>query len=229
MIALVVVAHPDDEVLGCGGTISRLTDAGHEVHVAFMSGEVTARMRRPDDDALDADIQDARAVLGISSIRKGPFPNIRMNAVAHLELVQFVEQSMSETGAEWIFTHHPHDLNDDHRQTSAATQAAARLHQRGNGGSTLQGLLFMEVLSSTDWQFGGTARAFEPTSFVEIGREGLEAKIKALGSYRDVMRPYPHPRSSESVRALATLRGSGAGMNFAEAFQMAHLNLGAVL
>lgn len=229
MITLVVVAHPDDEVLGCGGLIERLTAAGREVHVAFMSGQVTARMHRPSDDALDADIHSAQKILRTSSIRKGPFPNIRMNTADHLELVQFIETALSETRADWVITHHPHDLNDDHRQTSAAAQAAARLHQRGEGGPSLKGLLFMEVLSSTDWQFGGTSRAFEPTSFIEIGTAGLTAKIDALKCYRDVMRPYPHPRSEESIRALATLRGSEAGMELAEAFQIAHLDLGVAL
>lgn len=225
MSVLVVVAHPDDEVLGCGGTVSRLTAAGRSVHVALMSGDVTARQRRPADDHLIEDTERAAESLGISSIRRGPFPNIRMNTVDHLDLVKFIEGTMDEVQAEWIFTHHPHDLNDDHRQTSVAVQAAARLHQRGNGGAPLRGLLFMEVLSSTDWQFGGTGRSFEPTTFFELGTAGLEAKIQALKCYRDVVRPYPHPRSEESLRGQATIRGSEAGMEFAEAFQVAHLDL----
>lgn len=229
MSVLVVVAHPDDEVLGCGGTIYRLTTQGIEVHVAMMSGAVTARERRPGDTDLDDDIDEAMTHLGVVSVRRGPFPNIRMNTVDHLDLVKYVEEALQETGAEWVFTHHPHDLNDDHRQTSVAAQAAARIHQRGNGGSRLRGLLFMEILSSTDWQFGGTGRPFEPTGFFEIGPEGIEAKLRALGGYRDVMRPYPHPRSEESVRALARVRGSEAGMNHAEAFQVAHLDLGTAL
>lgn len=229
MTVLVVVAHPDDEVLGCGGTIARLTSAGREVHVLFMSGSVAARERRPADDSLVNDIADAKDTLGFTSLRLGSFPNIRMNTVDHLEMVKFIEQTMREVKAEWLLTHHPHDLNDDHRQTSAAVQAAARLHQRANGGVPLSGLFFMEILSSTDWQFGGTGRAFEPTSFFEIGEGGLDAKIRALSCYRDVVRPYPHPRSPESLRAQAVLRGSESGLDLAEAFQVAHLRLGAAL
>lgn len=225
MRALVVVAHPDDEVLGGGGTFSRLAALGHEIHVLFMSGDVSVRERRPADGQLDADIQDAQSRLGTRSAHKGPFPNIRMNTVDHVDLVKFIEETLRQTEPEWIFTHHPHDLNDDHRQTSSAVQAAARLHQRGNGGAPLGGLFYMEILSSTDWQFNGTNRAFEPTAFFEVGDDGLAAKLEALACYRDVMRPYPHPRSHESIRALATLRGSQAGMRYAEAFQPAHLDL----
>lgn len=229
MSVLVVVAHPDDESLGCGGTLFNLATKGHEVHVAFLSGAVTARERRPENASLDRDIDAAMSELGVASVRRGPFPNIRMNTVDHIDLVKFIEEALKETDAEWILTHHPHDLNDDHRQTSVAAQAAARIHQRGNGGTKLSALLFMEILSSTDWQFGGTGRAFEPTAFIEIGTEGLDSKLRALACYRDVMRPYPHPRSDQSVRALATLRGSEAGMNLAEAFQVAYLDIGVAL
>lgn len=229
MKALVVVAHPDDEVLGAGGTLAQLSTAGHDIHVLFMSGEVNVRERRPADGELDADIRAAQNRLGTHSVRKGPFPNIRMNTVDHVDLVKYVESAIREVEPSWIFTHHPNDLNDDHRQTSTATQAAARLHQRGNGGKPLRGLLFMEILSSTDWQFASTNYPFEPTAFFKIGTTGLATKVEALSCYRGVMRPYPHPRSTESLHALAILRGSQAGMEYAEAFQAVHIDLTGLL
>lgn len=226
---LVVVAHPDDEALGCGGTISTLASQGHTIDVLFMSGHVGARERRAADDELAEDIARAQEMLHIRSVERGPFPNIRMNTVDHLNLVQFIEAALRRTEAEWIFTHHPHDLNDDHRQTSQAAQAAARVHQRDNGGQPLRGLAFMEIPSSTDWQFDGTGRAFEPNAFYEIGRDGLDRKLKAVRAYRHVMRPFPHSRSDEVISGLAAVRGGQGGLTYAEAFQVVHLDLASLL
>lgn len=222
---LVVVAHPDDEVLGCGGTMSVLSAGGHPVTTCILAGDVDARDRRPDDDALREDTLTASAILGATPPILGSFPNIRMNSVPHLELVKFIENAIVETSANWLFTHHPHDLNDDHRQVSAAAQAAARLFQRGDRVGPLRGLAFMEVASSTDWQFAGTTQAFEPNAFVPIGRQGLDRKLHALGAYRDVMRPFPHPRSPEVITGMATVHAARSGLGYAEAFQIVHLDL----
>lgn len=218
-----VVAHPDDEALGCGGTIAALAHQGVKVRSVFMSGTADARSDHPGDAVLRDSARRAQTVLGADDPVFGPFPNIRFNTIAHLDLVQFIEQAMIESGADALITHHPSDLNDDHRQTSAACQAAARLAQRRSDGSlpALSTLLYCEVLSATDWSFPSAAAPFVPTSYVEIGERGLETKLAALAAYRGVLRTYPHPRSPESVRARATLRGSEAGLNLAEAFQVA--------
>ena len=208
---LIVVAHPDDEVLGCGGTAHVLSSTGHSIRTCILSGAVDARDRRPSDAELLRDTQAAARILGTQEPVLGPFPNIRMNAEPHLALVQFIERAVVDHQPDWIVTHHPHDLNDDHRQVSSACQAAARLFQRGDKAKPLRGLLFMEIPSSTDWQFGGTQRPFEPNAFVTIGREGLDAKLRALAEYRDVMRPFPHPRSAEVLHGLAATRGLALG------------------
>lgn len=225
---LVVVAHPDDDVLGFGGTAFALAQAGIPVRAVVLSGKAAARGRRPGDSQLNADIQQAADILGMAPPILGDFPNIKMNTVDHLDLVQFVEEAMVETQATHIFTSHPGDLNDDHRQTSLAAQAAARLGQRGQKVPVLRGLHYMEILSSTDWAFR-SSDAFSADSFYEIGREGLEAKKRALAAYRDVMRPFPHPRSDEAVEGLAAVRGAASGLWYAEAFQTAHLDLRGVL
>ncbi len=225
---LCVVAHPDDEVLGFGGTARVLADRGHHVKACILSGQVDARAHRPTDEDLLNDTRAAAEILGMDEPLLGPFPNIRMNVEPHLDLVRFIETALAEHEATWVFTHHPHDLNDDHRQVSAATQAAARLAQRGDRAPALRALMFMEIASSTDWQFGGTARPFEPNSFFAIGARGLDSKLAALQQYRDVMRPFPHPRSSEVIRAGAAVRGAQGGQDYAEAFQAVHLDLGSV-
>jgi LmbE family N-acetylglucosaminyl deacetylase len=167
----------------------------------------------------------AAAVLGMADPMLGPFPNIQMNSVPHLEMVQFIEQALRATDASHIVTHHAGDLNDDHRQVARATHAAARLSQRVDNRSSLHSLVAMEVLSSTDWSFDGLTAPFKPTSFMEIGVRGVAKKIEALECYRDVMRPYPHPRNSDVVRALAVTRGARAGMDHAEAFETLHLDM----
>lgn len=92
----------------------------------------------------------------------------------------------------------------------------------------LRSLHFMEILSATDWAFRGN-NTFAPDSFFHIGREGLEAKTEALSAYRGVMRPFPHPRSREGLEGLAAVRGAAAGLEYAEAFQTAHMDLGTVI
>ncbi|WP_314035708.1 PIG-L deacetylase family protein [Dietzia sp. CH92] len=226
---LVVVAHPDDESLGCGATARALTEAGHDVRTIILSGEVTARAHRPSDESLIADTREASRILGMAEPVLGPFPNIKMNSVPHLELVQFVEANLAEASAQWVITHHPHDLNDDHRQVSSATQAAARLFQRNQSVPPLNGLFFMEIPSSTDWQFPGAGHAFQPNAYFPVTEEQLDAKIAACSAYRGVMRPFPHPRSPEVIRGLAAVRGGQSGLGNAEAFQIAHLQLPQVL
>jgi len=218
MPVLIVVAHPDDEVLGCGATAAAIAAAGHPVRACFLSGHAAARGSRPSDEQLVADAEAAQATLGFGPPVFGDFPNIRLNSVPHLELVRFIERAMQETRADVVFTHHPCDLNDDHVQVSRATQAAARLWQRGANVPPLRRLYFMEVPSSTDWALDPSRRDFRPDTFIDIG-DRIELKLAALAKYRGVMRAYPHPRSPEVIRALATLRGAQAGLRNAEAFQ----------
>lgn len=219
MSYLVVVAHPDDEALGAGGTIYKLARKGESVNVCIMSSGAEARAFRPDDRALENDAENSMKLLGVRQVLRGTFPNIRLNTVPHLDLVQFIENAILETGADMVFTHHPSDLNNDHLHTSMACQAAVRLFQRRTGVKPLKEFLFMEVLSSTEWALNSVAKKFEPNTFVEIGKDGMRKKIEALSLYRGVMRDYPHPRSKEGIEGLATYRGVQAGLEYAEAFE----------
>jgi len=221
MSILIVVSHPDDEVLGCGAMAAELAARGHEVRSCILSGQVGARQHRPSVLDLHSDLRESHRILGIGEAILGDFPNIAFNTVPHLELVQFIEKAMVQTDADILLTHHPQDLNNDHLHTSIACQAAARLAQRSNRGPRLKALYFMEILSSTDWAFPGPANLFTPDTYFELGEQRLSQKCDALQAYRNVMRDYPHPRSLENVRALATLRGGQAGMRYAESFQTA--------
>lgn len=218
---LIVVAHPDDEVLGCGGTVVAAAAKGTSVSSCIVAAQAEARNRRPEVARLMDDMGRAHEILGVRPVALGDFPNIRLNTVPHIELVQFIEAAIESSGADILFTHHPWDLNDDHRQVSKACQAAARLFQRRTGVARLRALYFMEILSATDWSFPGQGEPFRADTFFEVGAEGLQQKLRALQAYQGVMRPYPHPRSLEAVEALARLRGAEAGLNLAEAFQTA--------
>lgn len=217
---LMVVAHPDDEVLGAGASIWKWTQGGDAVDVCIMCSEVRARAFRPEDKELDDDIHTALRYLGVRREYEGKFPNIEMNTVPHIQLVQFIEKAILESGPDVVITHHPADTNDDHRQTSQACQEAVRLAQRRSEVKPLKEVWYMEVPSCTEWAINSTVSQFRPNCYVEVGLDGVQAKIEALSMYRDVMRPYPHPRSETYIKGLAAFRGSQFQLNYAEAFEV---------
>lgn len=219
---LFVVAHPDDESDAAGGTISKLIQDGHNVAVAIMVSQAAAR--RNLSETLSTDEEEAMKILGVKKVYHADFPNIKMNTVPHLELVQFVESCIDDFKAEAVITHHPTDTNNDHVKTSYAAQAAVRLFQRKAVDYRLKLFMYMETPSATEWSLDSSSHRFTPNYFMEIGREGLVIKIKALKAYKGVMRPYPHPRSIEAYEGLAAYRGCQAGLNYAEAFEVVFQN-----
>nr|WP_302831678.1 PIG-L family deacetylase [uncultured Bacteroides sp.] len=216
---LIVVAHPDDEVLGAGASIRKWTQNGDIVDICIMCTEAKARAFRPEDNELDEDLNSSSDFLGIHRKYEGIFPNIEMNTVPHIKLVQFIENAIIKSEPDVIITHHASDTNNDHLQTSMACQEAIRLFQRRPEVKSILEFWFMEVGSATDWNLNTTFNAFRPNIYVEVGEDGVDAKIKALSMYRGVMRPYPHPRSNEAMKGLAAWRGSQAGCMYAEAFE----------
>ncbi len=216
---LLVVAHPDDEALGAGATIHKLASEGHAVDVCIMCAEAKARAFRPEDKELESDLYESSKMLGVGKIYEGDFPNIEMNTVPHLHLVQFVEKAIAESEPDVVITHHPSDTNNDHLHTSLACQAAIRLFQRRDTVKPLSELWYMEVLSSTEWAVNSAMNKFTPNTYVEVGKDGVDVKLKALAAYRGVMRPYPHPRSDEAIAGLAAYRGAQSGCGYAEAFE----------
>ena len=217
MTYLVVVAHPDDEVLGAGATIHKLIKQGNKVAVAIMVSQAAAR--KDLSSSLAEDEKEALDILGVTKTYHADFPNIKMNTVPHLELVQFIEKCIMDFKADAIITHHPADTNNDHVMTSYAAQAACRLFQRRDDVPGLKELLYMEVPSSTEWSIDSSANDFRANTYFEVGRDGLDVKLKALAAYKGVMRAYPHPRSNEALEGLAAYRGAQSGCKYAEAFE----------
>lgn len=215
---LFVVAHPDDESDAAGGTIHKLVTEGNNVAVAIMVSQAAAR--RNLSDTLSSDEEAAMAILGVNKVYHADFPNIKMNTVPHLEMVQFIESCIENSQAEAIVTHHPTDTNIDHRETSYAAQAASRLFQRKELPYRLKLFMYMETPSATEWSLDSSSQRFMPNRFIEIGKDGLAVKVKALQAYKGVMRPYPHPRSVEAYEGLAAYRGCQSGLQYAESFEV---------
>lgn len=217
---LVLAAHPDDEVLGCGGTIARLADQGARIHIAFMADGVLSRADAQgarDDELRARRVAANRAcdILGVKSLSFGDFPDNRMDTVPLLDIVKLVETLIVEHRPDTVLTHHAGDVNIDHRRVHEAAVTACR-PQRGHPVKTL---LCFEVPSSTEWQLPGSAPVFAPNWFVNIS-DTLDRKLAALGAYAAELRDWPHPRSLQGVEHLARWRGATVGVDAAEAFML---------
>jgi LmbE family N-acetylglucosaminyl deacetylase len=219
---LVVAAHPDDEVLGCGGVIARHTADGDRVHILFMAEGGTARQPSVNwDDALgeiehrEEGARNAAEILGAEPPIFVRNPDNRLDSVALIDLAKTVEKTVSDLDPSIVYTHHGGDLNIDHRRVHDAVLTACRPVE----GHPVKSIYAFEVCSSTEWALSGAYEAFRPNHFVDIS-EHLERKIAALEQHGTEMRPFPHPRSYDALRALARLRGATCGCPAAEAFQV---------
>lgn len=213
---LVVAAHTDDEVLGCGGTIARHVTKGDTVHAVFMADGVTSR-----PDATHAEIKQrnsaaasAHKILGIEQAYMLGFPDNRMDSVPLLDIVQKLEKILQKVQPEVVYTHHIGDLNIDHQITHQAVMTACRPIP----GTTVKEIYAFEVLSSTEWNTPGLL-LFIPNVFMDISRY-LEIKISALKAYEVEMCEEPHSRSIENAKRLAELRGNAVGLEAAEGFSL---------
>ena len=217
---LVIAAHPDDEVLGCGGAVAKLADSGTQAHIAFLADGVSARdvdhtSRQPELNSRREAARQACDTLGAVSVTFDDLPDNRLDTVALLDIVRPIESLIAEHRPDTIFTHHAGDLNIDHRRVHQAVMTACRPQL----GHPVRTLLFFEVPSSTEWQSPGPAPVFTPNWFVDISAS-LERKLTALDAYATELRPWPHPRSRQGVEYLARWRGATIGVDAAEAFML---------
>jgi LmbE family N-acetylglucosaminyl deacetylase len=221
MNVLCVVAHPDDEIFGCGATLRKLRDQGHQVASCVMCSLAEARHARPDLARLREVSAEAARIVGIEETLSFDFPNIRLNTVPHLEVVKAIEQAIVQFRPNWVFTHHGGDLNIDHRVVYEACMAAVTLPLRLSRDlpvTMIQRVSLCEIPSSTDWASPRDA-AFRPTSFVDVTGT-FAAKLAALDAFDGALKPFPHSRSRENVLHQAHVRGAQAGLALAEAFDL---------
>lgn len=220
--ALVVAAHPDDEVLGCGGTIARLSAEGWSVHVHIVAEGSTSRddvrdVAKHSDNLLELReaAKAASAVLGARSLAFSELPDNRMDGIELLNIVKLVDSDVQQFKPQLVLTHHAGDVNIDHRIIHDAVIAACRPQP----GHSVRELLFFEVASSTEWRPAASAIPFTPDTYYDISAY-LAKKNAALLAYNTEMRPFPHARSIEAVEALARWRGASVGCAAAEAFML---------
>jgi LmbE family N-acetylglucosaminyl deacetylase len=223
--ALVIAAHPDDEVLGCGGTIAKLAGSGWKVNVLIMAEGATSRQTTRDRSAVAEELgalrgaaSNAARILGAELLDILDFPDNRMDSVDLLDVVKSIESAVASCNPRLVMTHHASDVNIDHTIINNAVSAACR----PTGQSPVDQLLFFEVPSSTEWRPAGSSRPFEAGLFVDVS-ETLHLKKAALGAYASEMRPFPHPRSVEAVEHLARWRGATVGCAAAEAFAVGRI------
>ncbi|MDX1387854.1 MAG: PIG-L family deacetylase [Acidobacteriota bacterium] len=221
MKVLVIGAHPDDEVLGCGGTIARLADEGADVSIHILAEGVTARFDRRDDadpkaiGVLHAQARAAGEILGAKRVELHGLPDNRLDTVALLDVVKVVEEIIASSRPEVIYTHHGGDLNVDHGIVHRAVLTATR----PDDSQSAREVYAWEVPSSTEWSFHRFEPSFRPNVFVDVS-ETLERKIEAMKAYTGELRDFPHPRSPEALESIARRWGTVAGFRAAEAFEL---------
>jgi|TARA_B100001964_G_scaffold186008_1_gene206493 LmbE family N-acetylglucosaminyl deacetylase len=215
---LVIAAHPDDEVLGCGGALSKFSKLGYEVNVAFFSDGVSSRdlkLGKKKKEILQRKKSSYRAakILGINKIEFFDLPDNQFDTIPLLKIVKLVESLIKKYSPSTIFTHYDNDLNIDHRMISRAVVTTTRPYP----GSCVKRLLFFEIPSSTEWNFSSSLKSFSPNYFINIDNE-LRIKLKAIKCYPQELRKWPHPRSLEGINNLAKTRGATCGFKSAESF-----------
>tara|TARA_Y100000590_G_scaffold86224_1_gene96608 strand:- start:19115 stop:19828 length:714 start_codon:yes stop_codon:yes gene_type:complete len=231
MRILVIAAHPDDEVLGMGGTIKKLTKNGNKVKIVIMATGIIARrstnfqnntnykIKKSDQILFEKQINEIRKqskksakILGVSDIEFLDFPDNEIDKISNLEITKAIESIIKKFKPNKVFTHSNSDINIDHRLIYNATLTATR----PNPTYRIDEVYSFEVPSSTEWFFPQT---FQPNTFIDISKE-LQFKMKAMSQYKNEIQKFPHPRSIKSLEHIARRWGTVSGFNAAEAFYL---------
>lgn len=219
---MVVVAHPDDELLGLGATMHRLIlECNVQTHVVILGEGITSRSEKRDENLWETElathkqnIRNAAEAIGYGSVKTYDFPDNRFDSVALLDIIKIVEKEKQVFQPDVIFTHHGGDVNIDHQRTFEAVITACR----PMAGEVVKTIISFETPSGTEWRASTDPRHFIPNSFVEVKEANMQAKILGMESYEFEKRAYPHPRSPDALRIQAQRWGVSVGVDYAEAF-----------
>ncbi len=219
---LIVVAHPDDELLGLGATMNNLIkEQNCEVRVIILGEGITSRSEKRNTDQWSNELKihkqniiEAQKCIGYNSVKTYDFPDNRFDTVALLDIIKIIEKEKKAFNPEIIFTHHGGDLNIDHQRTFEAVITATRPMPN----EKVKTIITFETPSGTEWIASTDPRKFNPNLFIEVSKENIFSKIKGMESYEFEKREYPHPRSAEALEIQANRWGISIGVEYAEAF-----------
>jgi LmbE family N-acetylglucosaminyl deacetylase len=213
--ALVIAPHPDDEVLGCGGTIARLTAHGREVHIAVMTRGMAPRFDPASAEAVRAEAHEAHALLGVAETHWHDFPAAELDRVAHADLNTAMQHVVAQVAPDTMFVPFVGDIHLDHQLVFASAMVAAR----PRGAVYPVRIYAYETMSETNWNAPGVTAGFQPNVFVDISRFAA-TKAAAFGCFGSQVQSFPSERSQEALAALARFRGSTVYREAAEAFML---------
>lgn len=210
---LIVAAHADDEVLGCGGTIAKLINYGCRASTLILCDGVSSRENCNRGDQIERENQskEANKIIGIGRVANLGLPDNKLDTLSLLQIVKEITPYLLQSKPEMIFTHYGNDLNIDHRITYQAVLTATR----PMAGESVKAIFSFEVASSTEWNY---PLSFMPDTYSVIDNE-INLKLKAMEVYKDELREYPHPRSLKGIELQAQNWGMRVGVKYAEAFQ----------
>lgn len=215
---LIIAAHPDDEVLGCFGTVARLIKKGYEAYTLILGEGKTSRdeeriveNKKDEIEVLNTEIVKANEIIGIKKVFVESFPDNRFDRVDLLDIIKVISKVKDEIRPDIIFTHYEHDLNIDHQITYKAVVTATRPMQD----ECVKEIYSFEILSSTEWNY---PLSFSPDTFFDIS-ETIDLKVKAMKEYTSELCEYPHPRSIEGINLNAKYQGMRVGKKYVEAFK----------
>jgi len=222
MRILTIAAHPDDEVLGCGGTVARLANSGCEVYTLILAEGIASRYEKSNAAKIRGQIKElkkcvyaANEIIGVKEVLTDDFPDNKFDTVPLLDIVKAIEKIKNKIIPDIIFTHYEKDLNIDHQITYKAVITATRPQPN----ETVREIYSFEILSSTEWNY---PLSFSPNVFFDITNT-LELKQKAMREYKSELREFPHPRSLEGVKLNAEYWGMRVGLKYCEAFKIIRL------
>lgn len=226
---MVIVAHPDDELLGCGATMNKLINEYNcNIRLIILGEGITSRSDKSElknwsnEISLHKqNIKDAGKCIGYTSISIFDLPDNRFDSIALLDIIKLIEKEKKDFLPEIIFTHHGGDLNIDHQRTFDAVITATRPLQD----ESVCTIITFETPSGTEWRASSDPKHFLPNLFIEVSESNMSAKINGMNSYKFERRDYPHPRSSDALKILAKRYGIMMGGNYYEAFQIVRMNL----
>jgi LmbE family N-acetylglucosaminyl deacetylase len=211
---LIIGAHPDDEVLGCGGIIKKHASEKDKVFVLILTNGSSIRYVDEMEQTLQRNCQECSEILGAKEVFFENLPEQKLDAIPVINIVQKIEAIIKKVKPEIVYTHHQGDINQDHRTVFEATLIAARPNN-----SYVKAIYSYEIPSSTEWGSNSEKNIFIPNIFIDISKE-IDEKIKAFKKYYSEVENWPHPRSDQGIRTLAQYRSSQCNKFYAEAFKL---------